>query len=119
MNSLTRSVLETALTRGAAVTLATVPHSAGIAGKRLGRHTGNALEFAEYREYQPGDDLRRLDWSVYARSEQLMVKLFREEIDPRCDLILDHSASMAAGSGEKGAVALGLAGVPVDEGQLS
>ncbi|MEG2075677.1 MAG: DUF58 domain-containing protein, partial [Victivallaceae bacterium] len=80
-------------------------------GRRVGRGHGNALEFSEYREYRAGDDLRRLDWSVYARSEQLMVKLFCEEVDPRCDLIIDHSGSMSAPNLNKAAAALGLGAI--------
>ena len=67
----------------------------GFEGKKVGKRTGNALEFAEYRDYQPGDDIRRLDWGVFARQEQLMVRQFNEEVEPRCDIILDCSASMA------------------------
>lgn len=80
--------------------------TAGIDGRRTGRRSGNALEFSEYREYQAGDDLRRLDWGVFARSEQLMVKLYSEEVDPRCDIVLDDSASMATEEA-KAAAALG------------
>ena len=80
----------------------------GFEGRSIGRRTGNALEFAEYRDYQPGDDIRRLDWGVYARKEQLMVRQFNEEVDPRCDVVLDCSASMAIASGSADE-ALGLA----------
>lgn len=113
MTPLFRQTLQEALRRGAALELASPRAAAGIDGRRLGRRAGNALEFAEYREYQPGDDLRRLDWSVFARSEQLMVKLYSEEVDPRCDILLDHSASMSAGAESSGslkaAAAFGLA----------
>lgn len=104
-----RHILNEAMTRGAELELATPKVSAGIDGRRLGRRTGNALEFAEYREYQAGDDLRRLDWGVFARSEQLMVKLYSEEVDPRCDIVLDHSASMGAGDGSKALAGFGIA----------
>ena len=80
----------------------------GLDGRRLGTRTGNALEFAEYRDYHPGDDIRRLDWRVFARSERFMVKMFSEEIDPRCDIIIDQSASMAVHD-EKAAAALSVA----------
>ena len=108
MNEMLQNALHEALTRGAELELATPRVSAGIDGRRLGRRTGNALEFAEYREYQAGDDLRRLDWGVFARSEQLMIKLYSEEVDPRCDIVLDHSASMNAGEGAKAAAAFGI-----------
>src|SRR6476646_437313 len=71
--------------------------SAGRAGELLGRGTGSSLEFQEYREYVPGDDIRHLDWGAYARSDTLMVRLFREEISPRTEILLDASRSMASG----------------------
>jgi uncharacterized protein (DUF58 family) len=68
---------------------------AGRSGELLGRGTGTSLEFQEYREYMPGDDIRHLDWSAYARSDSLMVRLYREEISPRMDILLDVSRSMS------------------------
>ena len=67
----------------------------GQRGERLGRFSGSSVDFQDYREYQPGDDLRHIDWNAYARSNQLTVKLFREEVQPHLDLILDTSRSMA------------------------
>src|SRR5574342_1130577 len=55
---------------------------------------GTSLEFADYRRYSPGDDLRYLDWGIYARSDRLYVKLFREEVDLFVYLFVDASASM-------------------------
>lgn len=66
----------------------------GRSGELLGRGTGTSLEFQEYREYMPGDDIRHLDWAAYARSDSLMVRLYREEISPRMEIILDVSRSM-------------------------
>lgn len=66
----------------------------GRSGELLGRGTGASLEFREYREYAPGDDIRHVDWAAYARSDSLMVRLFREEISPRMDVLLDVSRSM-------------------------
>ncbi len=109
-NPVYRAALESALSRAGEVELATPRLTAGLDGRRIGRRTGNALEFSEYREYQAGDDLRRLDWGVYARSGQLMVKLYSEEVDPRCDILLDDSASMSVEE-PKAAAALGLAGL--------
>ena len=68
----------------------------------LGSHPGNyssprrgtSLEFADYRRYSPGDDLRYLDWGIYARSDRLYVKLFREEVDLFAYIFIDASASM-------------------------
>ena len=67
----------------------------GRLGERLGSGTGSSLEFQDYRQYTMGDDLRHVDWSAYARSEVLTVRLYREEVAPRIDLILDVSRSMA------------------------
>ena len=68
----------------------------GRSGELLGRGTGSSLEFQEYREYQPGDDIRHLDWAAYARTDALMVRLYREEISPRLEVVLDCSQSMTS-----------------------
>ncbi len=68
--------------------------SSGSAGELLGASVGSSLEFQDYRGYQPGDDIRRLDWKAYARSDKLTLRLYREEIQPRTDLICDLSDSM-------------------------
>ena len=57
--------------------------SAALAGLQMGQRAGSSLEFKDHRDYQPGDDLRRIDWNAFARSDRLTVKLFREEISPR------------------------------------
>jgi hypothetical protein len=67
----------------------------GRAGERLGAGTGASLEFEDYRPYVPGDDLRHVDWAAYARSETLAVRLYREEVAPRVDLLVDVSRSMS------------------------
>jgi uncharacterized protein (DUF58 family) len=67
---------------------------AGRMGERLGAGTGSSLEFQDYRPYAPGDDLRHVDWAGYARSEVLAVRLYREEVAPRIDLVIDVSRSM-------------------------
>ncbi len=82
---------------------------AGRAGELLGRGTGSSLEFQEYRQYMPGDDIRHLDWSTYARSDQLMVRLYREEISPRTQVFVDASRSMNTGEKAKPEVARQLA----------
>jgi uncharacterized protein (DUF58 family) len=66
----------------------------GRVGERIGSGTGSSLEFQDYRPYSPGDDLRHVDWAAYARSELLAVRLYREEVAPRIDLVLDISRSM-------------------------
>jgi uncharacterized protein (DUF58 family) len=63
-------------------------------GSRAGRRAGSSIDFQDYRDYQPGDDLRFIDWGIYARTDRLTVKLFREEVAPHLDLILDGSRSM-------------------------
>lgn len=82
---------------------------AGRSGELMGRGTGSSLEFQEYREYIPGDDIRHVDWGAYARSDALMVRLYREEISPRTEIYLDASRSMATGDGVKARVARQLA----------
>lgn len=74
-----------------------IPQSAfaGRVGSLLGRQAGSSIDFQEHRDYQPGDDLRRIDWNIYARSDRLVVKLYREEVNPHLDLLLDGSRSMA------------------------
>lgn len=80
--------------------------ASGIIGSRSGRRAGSSIDFQDYREYQPGDDLRFIDWGIYARSDRLTVKLFREEVTPHLDLILDGSRSMnLAATAKAGSVA--------------
>ncbi len=74
------------------------------AGSRLGAGPGASLEFHDHRAYVAGDDLRHLDWSVYARTEQLMLRRHRQEVSPRVEVVLDCSLSMSA-SAEKTALA--------------
>ena len=81
----------------------------GLAGARLGLEAGASLDFHDYREYQPGDDLRHLDWGVYARSDREIVKLYREEVSPTLEIVLDDSRSMALPGTPKAEAALALA----------
>src|SRR5262245_4485780 len=55
------------------------------------------IEFADHREYTPGDDFRYLDWNVFARHDELLLKRFQEEEDLHVYLLLDASRSMAYG----------------------
>jgi uncharacterized protein (DUF58 family) len=80
----------------------------GAAGTHQGGRSGSSLEFKEHRDYQPGDDLRHVDWNAYARSDQLVVKHFHEEVNPRLDVVLDCSRSMALPGSAKARAALGL-----------
>ena len=68
---------------------------AGRLGERLGRGAGSSLEFMDFRNYVPGDDLRHVDWQAYARTGQLTVRLFREETAPSLDVVADTTRSMA------------------------
>lgn len=61
---------------------------------------GFSVEFAEYRQYLPGDDLATLDWKVFARTDRHFIKKFEEETNLDCHLLLDVSASMGYASGE-------------------
>ena len=81
----------------------------GLTGGRMGQRTGSSLEFMDHRAYQPGDDLRRIDWNAYARSDKLTVKLYREEINPHLDILIDDSRSMALTQTEKPGASLALA----------
>ena len=83
--------------------------TSGSGGDLLGRATGNSLEFHEYREYQLGDDLRHLDWAAFGRTDELLVRLFRDEVSPACEIVLDLSRSMTSGNGTKAQLARRLA----------
>jgi len=75
-------------------------------GERAGRRKGGLIEFAEHRDYAPGDDLRYVDWNVYLRLGKLAVKEFAKEEEVPLVLLLDVSASMGAGDGRKFRLAL-------------
>lgn len=69
--------------------------------QRLSVLKGASIEFRDYREYTPGDDPRTVDWLVYARLGELVVKLFQQEQDLELWLLLDRSASMRFGDPDK------------------
>jgi len=83
----------------------------GAGGVQLSNRSGSSLEFRDHREYQTGDDLRRIDWSAYGRTDKLIVKLFREEVSPHVDIVIDGSKSMTLEGTEKLRAVLGLAAV--------
>ncbi|MEJ7748751.1 MAG: DUF58 domain-containing protein [Candidatus Limnocylindrales bacterium] len=97
------------------------PVRGGLKGGRRSVKRGQSVEFADYREYALGDDLRQLDWNVYARLEKLFVKLFIEEEDVTVTLLVDASASMATGYPQKllfakrAAAALGYIGLASED----
>jgi uncharacterized protein (DUF58 family) len=77
------------------------PVRGGLKGGRRSVKRGQSVEFADYRDYSLGDDLRQLDWNVYARLEKLFVKLFVEEEDVTITFLVDASPSMAYGRPQK------------------
>jgi len=101
--------------------LVRAPVRGGLKGGRRSVKRGQSVEFADYRDYTLGDDLRQLDWNVYARLERLLVKLFVEEEDLTVTLLVDASASMAGGYPEKlrfakrAAAALGYVGLASED----
>lgn len=70
------------------------PMQGAVSGRHPSPHRGSSVEFAEYRRYLPGDDLRRLDWRAFGRTERYYVKEFEADTNLRCCFILDTSGSM-------------------------
>ena len=70
-----------------------------LSGMHRSPYFGQSVEFAQHREYSMGDDLRHVDWKVWARQDRLYVKQFEEDTNLRCYLLVDVSASMLYGSG--------------------
>jgi uncharacterized protein (DUF58 family) len=70
-----------------------------VSGRHSSPHRGSSVEFAEYRKYVAGDDLRRLDWRAYGRSDRYYIKEFEADTNLRCCFVLDTSGSMDYGSG--------------------
>ncbi len=71
------------------------PMEGSVSGHHKSPHRGSSVEFAEYRNYVPGDDLRRLDWRVFGRTDRFYMKEFEADTNLRCYLVLDTSASMS------------------------
>src|SRR5215467_9734308 len=74
------------------------PMQGSVSGRHASPHRGASVEFAEYRKYVAGDDLRRLDWRAYGRSDRFYVKEFEADTNLRCCFIVDTSGSMGFGS---------------------
>src|SRR5687767_4578434 len=97
------------------------PVRGGLKGGRRSTKRGQSVEFADYRDYSLGDDLRQLDWNVYARLERLFVKLFVEEEDVTVTILVDGSTSMATGRpskllfAQRAAAALGYIGLASED----
>src|SRR5215468_2433081 len=70
-------------------------------GERRSKRKGQSVEFADYRNYVVGDDLRFIDWNIYARLEKLFLKMFLEEEDLNITVMVDVSKSMDFGSPTK------------------
>lgn len=69
----------------------------GASGDQQGSGTGSSLDFQDHRSYLPGDDPRHINWQAYARSGNYTMKLYREEVRPMVDLVIDTSPSMFLG----------------------
>lgn len=84
-----------------------------LPGERRSKRRGRSVEFDDYRNYVPGDDLRHIDWNVFARLDKFFIKLFREDEDLSFHVVIDASPSMDAGEGSRGPSSSGI-GVPAD-----
>jgi uncharacterized protein (DUF58 family) len=72
-------------------------------GRHLSRQLGGAAEFVDFREYSPGDDLRRLDWKVLARTGRPYLRMYQDETNLGCAMLIDASGSMQFGGYERNA----------------
>ena len=75
-----------------------VIHPGASMGERVSRSRGSGMEFADHKEYSPGDDFRMIDWNVYARLDEFVVKIFETEESLGVAILLDSSASMDFGA---------------------
>ena len=76
-------------------------HASHQVGPRRSRQRGSAIEFADYRRYSPGDDVRQIDWNVYGRSDRLFIKLREAEEALGVYILVDSSGSMDRGADNK------------------
>lgn len=83
----------------------------GQTGGRKSSQKGSSVEFSDFREYMPGDDIRRIDWNVYGRLDKLYIKQFMEEKEAFYHVFVDTSASMDYGEKKKSVMAFQLAAV--------
>ncbi len=83
---------------GALPLMSRKPMLGSVSGRHSSPHRGASVEFAEYRKYVPGDDLRRLDWRAYGRSDRFYIKEFEADTNLRMVIVLDTSGSMDFGS---------------------
>lgn len=82
-----------------------------MSGSRKSVQKGISAEFSDFREYMPGDDLRRMDWNVYARLDKLYIREYMEEKEAVVSVLVDTSASMDYGAESKAELARDLAAV--------
>lgn len=75
--------------------------SQNLSGNRKSVHKGSSAEFSDFREYMPGDDLRRIDWNAYGRLDKLYIKEYMEEKEAVVTILIDTSASMDYGAENK------------------
>ena len=68
-----------------------------LSGEHRSRRVGASVEFADYKEYQPGDDLRHLDWKVLARSDRLVTRRYQLETELSAMIVFDASGDLATG----------------------
>lgn len=73
-----------------------------VSGLHKSPYRGFGVEFVEYRQYTPGDDIRHVDWKAVARSDRYYVKEYEDETNLQCVILLDRSASMGYGGGKSG-----------------
>ena len=85
--------------------------SMNMSGNRKSTQKGLSAEFSDFREYIPGDDLRRMDWNVYARLDKLYIREYMEEKEAVVSVLIDTSASMDYGAASKAELARDLAAV--------
>ena len=83
--------------------------SMNLSGNRKSVQKGSSTEFSDFREYMPGDDIRRIDWNAYGRLDRLYVKEYMEEKEVVISILLDTSASMNYGEKKKSDLACMLA----------
>ncbi len=76
-------------------------HASRQRGERKSKRKGESAEFADYRNYVPGDDIRHIDWNIYARLDRLFLKLFLEEEELNVTVLIDVSKSMDSGEPSK------------------
>lgn len=85
------------------------PRARGPSGMVSANAAGASPDFHDHRPYVPGDDVRHVDWAVYGRTRELIVRLYRAEVAPGIDVFVDGSRSMALADGRKEALARELA----------